>query len=425
MFAAIQARSLNRRAQQEMRAGKFAEAVATLTKLLELRPHDSFVWVKRAVCQRKLQNFQAAYDDAVASLKIKDDDASVWEFVGQMLRKLNRAAEAIPAFDRALQLEPQRSSVRLDRGAALQALARNREAIVDFDGYLNTDPLSVDGFYLKAIAHEDLWEPEAGLTAVEKCLGLSPKAAAAWAVKGRLLGMLKRPDEALAAFDSAEANGFDPEEMIGPRTYQMVEAGRFAQALPILQRVIENWPSRGWYLCRARAYDGLGDTARAAADRRSAVRFLQQRLDALRSTGVTRNVVLIQANHELFQPGDGDRMSLVLLTFDQEWNSDPERMQQLARQLFALKGRPMSSDPIMAAAVNAVSNDFAIEDRRQAIPTELTGGVKLYAADLHIYRDFLPEGRLTEQTRVLPVLAEPGDQGRIEMLPWPGSLAAE
>ncbi len=424
MFSAIQVWWLSRTAQRHMRAGRLEDAVASLTELLEIRPKNSLTWVKRAVCQRQLQNFQAAYDDAAASIKLKDDDASVWEFTGQMLRKLNRAAEAIPAFDRALKLEPQRTSVRLDRGAALNALGRNREALVDLDGYIKTHPLIADGFYLKAITHEDLWEPDEALAAVEKCLGLSPKAAAAWALKGRLLGMLHRSPEALAAFDTAEANGFEPGAMIGPRTFQMVEAGRFEQALPSLQQLIDNWPSRSWYLCRARVYDGLGDPARADADRRSATRFLQQQLETLRSTGLVRNAVLIQANYALFQPGDRDHKSLVLLTFDDAWNANVEKMHQLASQLFALKQRPLSTDPVMRAAANAVSNDFGIDDRRQPIPTELTGGAKLYAADLNIYRDFLPNGSLTPETRVLPVLAEPGDEGRIEMLPWSGSRAA-
>lgn len=424
MFDALRVWSLLRRAKPLMRAGKFAEAVVALDELVVLRPQDSGYWVQRAVCRRQLQDFAGALVDARQSLTIKEDDASVWEFVGRMLMKLDRAAEAVPAFNRALELEPTRTSTLLDRGGAFHLLHRNREALVDFEAFTHANPLSPDGYFLKAGVHEDLWEPAEGLAAVEHCLKLAPKAAAAMILKGRLLGMLQRPDDAIAAFDAGIAAGADPDDCIGPRTYQLIAAGRHTEALPPLERLIAQWPSRDWFLQRAKTYTALGEIQRAQADRREAVRLLEQSLNDVRRTGVRRNAVLIQANNTLFQPGENDNMSLVLLTFDDAWNADVERLQAFARQLFALKERPLSDDPVMRAAANAISNDYALVHRRQPLPTELTAGALIFAADLKIYRDFLPEGRLTQATRVLPVLAEPGDSGRIEMQPWPGSLAA-
>ncbi len=406
-----------------MRAGKFDEAVAALDELIELRPRESMFWVQRAVCQRQRKEFAAALADAEHALTLKEDDASVWEFVGQILKKLDREAEAIPAFNRALELQPTRTSTLLDRGGALHVLQRNREALVDFEAYTRANPLVPDGYFLKACVHEDLWEPTEGLAAVEHCLKLAPKAAAAMVLKGRLLGMLQRPEDAIAAFDAGIAAGTDPDDCIGPRTYQLIAAGRHAEALPPLERLIAKWPSRDWYLQRAKAYTALGDSKGAQADRREAVRLLEQSLNDLRRTGVRRNAVLIQANNTLFQPGENDNMSLVLLTFDDAWNADVERLQAFARQLFALKERPLSDDPVMRSAASVISNDYALAHRRQPLPTELTAGALIFAADLKIYRDFLPDGRLTQTTRVLPVLAEPGYKGRIEMLPLPGSLA--
>lgn len=53
--------------------------------------------------------------------------------------------------------------------------------------------------------------------------------------------------------------------------------------------------------------------------------------------------------------------------------------------------------------------------RRRRVPSELTGGKPLYVFDLLIISDFLPTDTL--ELPIVPCLAEPGDTGRIHMIP--------
>ena len=336
--------------------------------------------------------------------------------------KLRRYDESIEPLTRALDLDSKRAGARISRAISLMGLHRNREALEDCERYIAAKPGEMDGYYVKALVYEEMWEPDDGLRSLERAIELCPTTQASFlAAKARMLCQAKRPKEALTAIDAAVAAGIPETDLSNHRAYQLVEAGRYAEALPLLEEFIQEFPSRDWYYCRARAYEGLGDDARAQADRQSGDQLSQRTVNELRGTGIPRTVVLIQAGRELFAPGDRDGGALVLLTFDDRLNADTPRLLRLAKALHELRGKPLSNDPVLRAATNAICNDSGQTHRRQPLPVELTEGIKCYAADLGIYRSLLPEGRLNEKSRVLTVIAEPGDTGRMEMCPLPGS----
>ncbi len=424
MFSAIRVWWLTRTAQRQMRAGQFVDAVSTLTDLLERRPDEIRYWVQRAVCQRELKNYQAAYDDALSAIKLEDRDASIWELAGEMLGLLNQDTRALKAFGRALQIDPHRSRARLQRGSILVTRGRNQEAAEDFDHFVKRNPTSPDGFFWRAAARMNLSEDKAALSDIERCLALNPHQDHALICKARILGAMERPADAVATLDAALAAGTPLDDIIVDYSIQLMQAGRYQEALPLLLRCSKQSPGRGWLLRLAKVYAALGDQARAERERQAAARFPRESIESLRKTGVVRNGVLLQANRKIFQPGETDDFGLVLITFDDQCNVDIERLEQLASKIMDLKNRAKIKNPVLRETASIVQNELVILNRRQLIPEELSGGSRIYAADIQLYRDFLPDGYLTETTRVLPVVAEPGNTGRLEMLPWLGSRAA-
>lgn len=409
-----------RQVKQFMKAGQYDAAVKELDELTELYPDDREVGLYRAICLREEERFEEAVQDIQRIQHQYDQDATVWEMHGGLLFNLKRYSEALGPLTRALELDPRRQVARHSRAACLFLLKRSREAMEDCEEYLQRWPMDAHGYHLKASLHESLWEPEEGVKAADQGLAFDRKHLNLLIVKARLLCYAERPQEGLTAMDAAIAAGADADGFSVLRVGQLLKLKRFAEAIPFLNEFIRESHGRGCYLMRATAYEGLGKHDLALADHQAAARILAQLEQDIRRVGVVTRVALIQAGSQAFAPGRDDSSSLVLLTFDDRLSSDSERMLRLAAALFALKHKPLSENPILRRAASAISNDYGQEYRRQALPVELTDGVQCYAADMNIHRELLPERRLTEATRILSVVAEPGDAGRIQMLPVQG-----
>jgi tetratricopeptide (TPR) repeat protein len=410
--------------KQLMKVGNFDAAIHELDALATSYPADRDVGLHRAICLRAVDRDEDALQDLQCIEHHFARDASVWEMRGGLLVNLRRFEEALECLNRALDLDPRRQAARHSRGTCLLVLKRNREAMDDCLEYIESWPLDSNGYFLKASLHWNMGEGDMGLQAAEQGLGLDPGNVNLLVAKADLLCRSGRPQEALTAMDAAVGAGAPENRFSTARAFELVHAGRFAEAIPLLDAVIESDHGRGCYLMRAEAYAGLGKNARALEDRQAAARILQQNASELQRTGVRRAVVLIQAGMNLFEPGKEDGTALALLTFDDVLNADHEHLRRLARALFELKQKPLGANPALRLAASALSNDFGIDNRRQKLPLELTDGAQCYTADLNIYRDYLPLGRLTPETEILTVLAEPGDTGRIELLPIAGSIAA-
>lgn len=142
---------------------------------------------------------------------------------------------------------------------------------------------------------------------------------------------------------------------------------------------------------------------------------------SLAQTGVPVWVTLIQANEALFRKGAKGQVlpCLVVLAFDPRLEQNEEWIFTLARRITALQRFPTPAPPDLAAVTSIVkANENRAEfHRRQRLPPSFTGVASpVYAADLFIKRADLPAGMLTQAR--LPCIAQPGESGMIELLPW-------
>lgn len=141
-----------------------------------------------------------------------------------------------------------------------------------------------------------------------------------------------------------------------------------------------------------------------------------ERLRSVRANGVETEVLLVQANNAAFAPGEADLPGLALLTFDASLGRDRQAMMDIAHRAYELKSRPpQTADERVVAEFMA--DETAFYHRRFRLPPAFTGGKKAYLADIWLVRRFLPAGRLDGGVNELRCIAQPGDQGGIELLP--------
>ena len=120
---------------------------------------------------------------------------------------------------------------------------------------------------------------------------------------------------------------------------------------------------------------------------------------------------LVQANRLLFQPGNASAPALLLISFD---SPDGVGLERLAAEVARLKSEQPTTK-IEKAVAALVRDETYRPEVRVKLPEEFTGGTEVYAVNVWIEREFLPEGFLT-QRRIL-CRATPGRTGPVLMEP--------
>jgi hypothetical protein len=140
----------------------------------------------------------------------------------------------------------------------------------------------------------------------------------------------------------------------------------------------------------------------------------RQRIDRVRKRGgVQVRAALVQANSELLAPGPNDQPCLVLFSFDERVAE--EEMLDLASRVFALKNtNPKQHD--LAFVARLTTDEVFVYYGRERLPRSFAGRLEYYVSHLYVHRPFLQSGYL--DGRILDCIAEPGERGMIELLPW-------
>ena len=134
--------------------------------------------------------------------------------------------------------------------------------------------------------------------------------------------------------------------------------------------------------------------------------------------GQTVKAALVQANPDLFRRGDIPKPGLVFMTFENDIPNLEDYLLRLSRRAYALKkADERTPDEEQVARMLFASDKAGYVYRRCQLPVGFTGGPVVYSADIIIAPRYLRRGKLTEK-RVFACMAEPGDAGAIEMLPY-------
>ena len=142
-------------------------------------------------------------------------------------------------------------------------------------------------------------------------------------------------------------------------------------------------------------------------------RRYRDRIKVLEKVGFPVLAMRIGANHELYGPGDEDRHGMVAITFE---DVSIEFLLRIRERLYELRTSTLATDDEMKWQRRF--DDLRVRlYSREPIPPSLTEGIQFYHCDLLIRRACLPRGYLRFETDVLlPCLAEPGEEGALELI---------
>lgn len=140
---------------------------------------------------------------------------------------------------------------------------------------------------------------------------------------------------------------------------------------------------------------GIGQFVQVAQARR-----LAEQVRWIGEAGERVTGYIVRAHEGLYRPGSRVLSCQVLLSFQPEVARDRDYMHHLAQRW----------------AEQTSDRERPVRYRRRRLPLSITDGSTIYCCDLFISPALLTSGYLTGS--MLPCLAEPGESGGIELVPY-------
>ncbi|MBI3269650.1 MAG: protein kinase [Planctomycetes bacterium] len=300
-------------AVRDLLEGRYREAEAGLTRVLDAFLDEPFAVLFRAGCRRSLGDLQGAEADYTRAIAMGRHEAPTWLDRGTTFLCEKKYAEAIGDFDRAAKTIEEGSSgpaarlaeflpvihnnrglARLEKGEVEEALgdfteailadARNarplvnrglaraakldlERAILDYSKALELEPALEDAYLSRGKAYHALGKPDEALADYSKALAANPRCARAYALRAQLHQSRMEFDAWLE--DAEKAVAADPGLALAHclRGWALVPKQRFDEALASLGRAVELDPTLAdAYYSRGLVEELLGRDAEAKTD---------------------------------------------------------------------------------------------------------------------------------------------------------------
>ncbi|MFJ5228757.1 tetratricopeptide repeat protein [Kitasatospora sp. NPDC088391] len=251
------------RAQVYAGLGRQAEAVADYTAVIECDPNYAEYYFDRGMLWRELGDPERALADYDRAIRLSPPFPEAYFNRADVLAEMGDAEAAAADFGYVLQLDPGFADARLNRAALLIESGRYPAARAEILAGLDAAPDSAQLLSLKGQLLAAEGEAAAAAAAWDAALAVDPGYAQAWALRGELRYQEGDLDGAGTDLARAVELSDDP----GMRFNLAVvhhDAGRYGEALPLLDEVLDAVEDMDARLQRARCLIGLdrADTAR-------------------------------------------------------------------------------------------------------------------------------------------------------------------
>ncbi|MED7948976.1 tetratricopeptide repeat protein [Kitasatospora sp. NPDC058201] len=260
-------RSVLRYNRAQVYAGlrRHAEAVADYTAVIECDPNYSEYYFDRGMLWRELGRPEQALADYDRAVRLSPPFPEAYFNRADVLAELGDTDAAVADFGYVLQLDPEFRDARLNRASLLFEAGEYRLAREDVRAGLAGDPENPRLLCLKGQLLAAEGEGTAAAESYAAALAADPGCAQAWA----LIGELRYQEGDLDAAGSNLARAVELSTEPGIRFNLAVvhhDAGRFGEALRLLDEVVDSTEDVDARLQRARCLIGLDRVDNARAD---------------------------------------------------------------------------------------------------------------------------------------------------------------
>lgn len=222
----------------------FSEALEAFDKSYFLNKDVAAAWGMRGFCLEQLDKYDEAVESYERSLILNPGSVSIQLRKGICLRFLKRYDEALKIFDQFLVLEPENISAWYNKGLCFECLGRSKEASMAFENVIPLNVEEEDSWYDKTHCLEKLGRYEEAIRIYEQRLASNPKKPSDWDAIGVNFALLKRPINALQAFEKALALDSSNSEIWRHKGKCLLDdLNRYKEALNAFERALNLDPT--------------------------------------------------------------------------------------------------------------------------------------------------------------------------------------
>lgn len=127
-----QALELNNRGLEQIKAGDYTGAIATLNRAIELNPALLQAYLNRGYAYAATNNHQSALANYNTAIQVNSSSADAYYFRGEEYLQLGNYQDALTDYNKAIELDPKRANAYLDRGFIYYELDNPKNAADDF-----------------------------------------------------------------------------------------------------------------------------------------------------------------------------------------------------------------------------------------------------------------------------------------------------
>jgi tetratricopeptide (TPR) repeat protein len=183
--------------------GKFKEAVACFSAVLENTPTDADAWSGKGSALDELGRYEEAIICFDKALEINAGDNHAWSCKGLALSNAGSHEWALICCDKAIELDSGSDFSLHCKGYVLANVGRHDDAIICFSKALEINRWAGDSWGSKGLSLNELDRYEEAIICFDKALEIQPRYVAALCNKGIALSNLGRYEEEINCYDRA------------------------------------------------------------------------------------------------------------------------------------------------------------------------------------------------------------------------------
>ena len=183
--------------------GKFQQALANVTQMLEIFPHSATLHNMAGASSAGLMQFDAAIESYTQTLKINPNIAEVHYNIGNSFKNKGDLKSAIASFKRAIKIKPDLAGAHYNMGTALAESGNLETAIGSYSEALRIKPDFAEVYYSMGIALNDNGEVNAAIESYKQALEINPKYIEAYNNMGIALDIVGDPEAAMESYKQA------------------------------------------------------------------------------------------------------------------------------------------------------------------------------------------------------------------------------
>jgi serine/threonine-protein kinase len=259
--------SWSHRGEAYVKAGQVDKGIADYSKAIEVDSKNSAAWNERGVAYLGLHQYDNALSDLDKAIELNPNDASAWNNRGGVHIRLHQYDKALSDLDKAIELNPNDAHAWANRGGVHMGLHQYDKALSDVEKAIELNPNNSGAWNNRCAVHIYLRQYDEALADCNKAIEVDSKNPEGWINRGKTYEWLHQFDKAIADFTRAIELG--PKNSIpwSSRGRAHVELGQYDKAIADLTRAIELDPKNSWaWTYRGQAYRKLRQYDKAIAN---------------------------------------------------------------------------------------------------------------------------------------------------------------